>query len=85
MATALGRWQQEEYKKKNNNLLWDDSFLGDPERDELHLEMWNYFRWLHAKLVERAGKTVPAGIPFSLAGGDVHRPHTKVGGIRQSC
>ena len=46
------------YQRKN--ILGSGSFLGDAERDELHLEMWYYFRWLHAKLVALEGTTAPA-------------------------
>lgn len=32
------------------NMLKDNSFLPDAERDELHIEIYNYLSWLHAKL-----------------------------------
>ena len=51
------------YKRKSK-LLRDDSgsFLGDADRDELHVEIWNYFRWLHAKLVALGATKEPADV-----------------------
>ena len=58
--------------KPRKNMLGDEtgSLLGDLERDELHLEMWNYFRWLHAKLVAFERMTVPTdpALDTALAG-----------------
>mmetsp|Transcript_18625 Transcript_18625/g.44835 ORF Transcript_18625/g.44835 Transcript_18625/m.44835 type:complete len:738 (-) Transcript_18625:209-2422(-) len=34
------------------NMLRDDSFMPDAERDELHVEIFNYLSWLHAKLAD---------------------------------
>jgi len=39
-----------------NNMVQDKSYLPDAERDELHIEIYNYLSWLHAKLVEVAKK-----------------------------
>ena len=33
-------------------MLGDPSFIADAERDELHVEIYNYLQWLHAKLYE---------------------------------
>ena len=42
-------------KKKRTskkNILNNSSYLPDAERDELHIEIYNYMNWLHAKLAE---------------------------------
>eukprot|EP00581_Thalassiosira_minuscula_P018904 CAMPEP_0183720586 /NCGR_PEP_ID=MMETSP0737-20130205/13154_1 /TAXON_ID=385413 /ORGANISM="Thalassiosira miniscula, Strain CCMP1093" /LENGTH=638 /DNA_ID=CAMNT_0025950473 /DNA_START=722 /DNA_END=2638 /DNA_ORIENTATION=+ len=36
--------------KRKKNMLQDNSYLPDLERDELHIEIYNYLRWLHGKL-----------------------------------
>lgn len=34
------------------NMLQDNTFLPDPQRDELHIEIYNYLSWLHGKLAD---------------------------------
>jgi len=40
------------------NMLQDESFIPDAERDELHIEIYNYMKWLHVKLaaLEKKGE-----------------------------
>ena len=42
-------------KRKNTahkNILQNNSYMADVERDELHIEIYNYLFWLHEKLVD---------------------------------
>lgn len=52
-------------KKKRTskkNILNNSSYMPDAERDELHIEIYNYMNWLHGKLAEiESGKDEGAG------------------------
>ena len=54
--------RKRKHKTRRKSKLRDDAgaLLDDYERDELHLEIWNYFRWLHAKLMALEAETAPA-------------------------
>eukprot|EP00581_Thalassiosira_minuscula_P027810 CAMPEP_0183752550 /NCGR_PEP_ID=MMETSP0739-20130205/2418_1 /TAXON_ID=385413 /ORGANISM="Thalassiosira miniscula, Strain CCMP1093" /LENGTH=367 /DNA_ID=CAMNT_0025988931 /DNA_START=144 /DNA_END=1243 /DNA_ORIENTATION=- len=47
-------------KRVRTNMLQDTSFLPDLERDELHIEIYNYLKWLHVKLSALEKKAVEA-------------------------
>jgi len=52
-------------KKKRTskkNILNNSSYLPDAERDELHIEIYNYMNWLHGKLAEIESKEEGAGV-----------------------
>ena len=38
------------YKSRAVNMLKDNTYMPDAERDELHIEIYNYLSWLHGKL-----------------------------------
>eukprot|EP00581_Thalassiosira_minuscula_P005124 CAMPEP_0183748560 /NCGR_PEP_ID=MMETSP0737-20130205/67832_1 /TAXON_ID=385413 /ORGANISM="Thalassiosira miniscula, Strain CCMP1093" /LENGTH=581 /DNA_ID=CAMNT_0025984297 /DNA_START=1144 /DNA_END=2887 /DNA_ORIENTATION=+ len=39
-------------RRRTLNILRDNTFIADPDRDELHLEIWNYFVWFHARMAK---------------------------------
>mmetsp|Transcript_2446 Transcript_2446/g.5319 ORF Transcript_2446/g.5319 Transcript_2446/m.5319 type:complete len:557 (-) Transcript_2446:45-1715(-) len=47
-------------ERVRTNMLQDTSFLPDLERDELHIEIYNYLKWLHVKLSTLEKKAVEA-------------------------
>jgi len=52
-------------KKKRTskkNILNNSSYMPDAERDELHIEIYNYMNWLHGKLAEIESKEEGAGV-----------------------
>ncbi|KAL9186683.1 hypothetical protein ACHAXT_005921 [Thalassiosira profunda] len=54
-AVAEGKKEAAPKEKKRKartsvNMLHDSALLPDAERDELHIEIYNYLSWLHAKL-----------------------------------
>jgi len=49
-------------RRKTLNIMQDKSLLPDAERDELHVEIYNYMSWLHEKLsaIERKNEAAEA-------------------------
>ena len=47
-------------------MLRDEAFLPDAERDELHVEIYKYLSWFHAKL-DQLEKNASACDTFALA------------------
>jgi len=43
-----------------NNMFLDNNYIPDAERDELHVEIYNYFSWLHANVSELERKRAAA-------------------------
>jgi len=58
------------YKYNKRNMFDDNSLLPDAERDELHIEIYNYLSWLHAKLVEVEGRAAEATAAAQAAEAD---------------
>jgi len=49
-AAATAMVKDKKRKSRAINMIQDSAFLPDAERDELHIEIYNYLSWLHAKL-----------------------------------
>ena len=65
-ASASGK-KKRKYKSRALNMLQDNSFLPDSERDELHVEIYNYLEWLHGRLAEIETKTTAAAALATVA------------------
>ena len=54
--------KKRKYKSRAVNILQDSSLLPNAERDELHIEIYNYLSWLHDKLaaIERKAEAEAA-------------------------
>jgi len=52
VAAAEKRQRRKYYHRALNNMFQDKSYIPDAERDELHVKIYNYFSWLHAKVSE---------------------------------
>ena len=42
--------KKRKYKSRAVNMLKDNTYMPDADRDELHIEIYNYLSWLHGKL-----------------------------------
>ena len=85
--------------KKSPPKLLEQDHLSNAERDELHLEIYNYFSWLHDELsemetnqtgrrqVSNAGVSVPGlrSLVAKLEGGDVQVDSVGEGQEREDC
>ena len=65
-ASASGK-KKRKYKSRTLNMLQDNSFRPDAERDELHVEIYNYLEWLHGRLAEIEKKTTAAAALATVA------------------
>ena len=48
--------KKRKYKSRAVNMLKDNTYMPDAERDELHIEIYNYLSWLHGKLEDIESK-----------------------------
>ena len=59
---APAKKKRKHSRRRTLNIMQDKSLLPDAERDELHVEIYNYFSWLHEKLsaIERKNEAAEA-------------------------